>query len=90
MGGITLTMRDFSDWIRNHGLVDLPFRGANFTWSNMQENPVMYNWMDFLFRQIGWTCFQTVPRVLARASFGPLPPFALSRDGRLGSSSFPF
>lgn len=48
-------MRDFSDWIRNHGLVDLPLRGVNFTWSNMQENLVMYrldrflvstNWLD--------------------------------------------
>ena len=42
-GGCTISpaMRDFSDWIRYHDLFDLPLRGADFTWSNWQKNPVM-------------------------------------------------
>ena len=42
-GGCTISpaMKDFSDWIRHHDLFDLPSRGADFTWSNLQINPVM-------------------------------------------------
>lgn len=34
-------MRDFSDWIRQHDLSDLPLSGAKFTWTNNQEDPIM-------------------------------------------------
>ena len=33
---ISPAMGDFSDWIRHHDLFDLPLRGADFTWSNLQ------------------------------------------------------
>lgn len=38
---ITSAMRDFSDWIRSNDLVDLPLRAADFTWSNMQREPII-------------------------------------------------
>lgn len=48
-------MLDYSDWIKNHDLVDLPLRRAEFAWSNMEMDLVMSclyrflvstDWMD--------------------------------------------
>lgn len=33
-GRMTGEMRSFSDWINSQALVDLPLKGASFTWSN--------------------------------------------------------
>lgn len=41
-------MWTFSDWILHHDIVDLPLRGADFTWSNMQEDLVMCRLDRFL------------------------------------------
>lgn len=41
-------MQDFNDSIRHHDLFNLPLRGSDFTWSNMQENPVMSRLDRFL------------------------------------------
>lgn len=35
------SLRDFSQWIRSHDLVDLSLGGASFTRSNKQEHPIM-------------------------------------------------
>lgn len=45
---ITSALRDFSDWIRRNYLVDLPFQGADFTWSNMQRDPIVRRLDRFL------------------------------------------
>ncbi|XP_058103363.1 uncharacterized protein LOC131246914 [Magnolia sinica] len=37
----TPTMKQFSDWIKEEELVDLPILGARFTWSNGRESPTM-------------------------------------------------
>ncbi|KAL6328062.1 hypothetical protein AAG906_033333 [Vitis piasezkii] len=43
MGSSSLTpsMRDFDSFIRECELLDPPLRNASFTWSNMQESPVL-------------------------------------------------
>ena len=33
----TQAMNQFSDFISEHGLIDLPLEGRNFTWSNSRE-----------------------------------------------------
>ena len=64
---MTSAMREFSDWIRSNDLVDLPLRGADFAWSNMQRDLIMCrldrflvssDWLDILL-----DCIQ---RALAR------------------------
>lgn len=49
-GGCTTSraMKDFSDWIRHHELVDLPLRGVKNTWFNKQEEPTMSRLDRFL------------------------------------------
>lgn len=41
-------MKDFNDWINHHNLVDLPLHGVEFTWSNMQKDPVICHLDRFL------------------------------------------
>lgn len=45
---INQAMKDFSDWILLHELVDLPLGGAEFTWSNNQEELSMSQLDRFL------------------------------------------
>eukprot|EP00268_Persea_americana_P022044 TRINITY_DN21932_c1_g1_i1.p1 TRINITY_DN21932_c1_g1~~TRINITY_DN21932_c1_g1_i1.p1 ORF type:complete len:127 (-),score=16.07 TRINITY_DN21932_c1_g1_i1:362-742(-) len=44
----TKQMRQFSDWINSHSLVDLHLAGASFKWSNNQVNPGMARLDRFL------------------------------------------
>lgn len=34
-------MRGFSNWIQQHDFIDLSLSGANYTWTNNQEDPMM-------------------------------------------------
>ncbi|XP_026383279.1 uncharacterized protein LOC113278735 [Papaver somniferum] len=36
---ITKSMKDFAEFISQHNLIDLPLKGARYTWSNGQTNP---------------------------------------------------
>jgi exonuclease III len=51
-GGISSTMWDFSEFISEQGLLDLPLvgggGGGRFTWSSNQENPSMSRLDRFL------------------------------------------
>lgn len=49
-GGCSISpaMQDFSDWIRRQKLNDLPSRGAKYTCSNMQDDPVVCKFDRFL------------------------------------------
>ena len=82
-------MRGFNDWIQFHDLVDLPLRGADFTWSNMQTKPVMSrldrflvstDWLDIFpdcsQRAVARTISDHCPLVLETGleDWGP-PPF---------------
>ncbi|XP_026459700.1 uncharacterized protein LOC113360403 [Papaver somniferum] len=45
---ITRIMRKFNKFIVEHDLIDLPLKGARYTWSNGQSNPVMCRLDRFL------------------------------------------
>lgn len=45
---ITKSMRYFANFIYTHDLIDLPMKGARYTWSNRQSNPVMFSLDRFL------------------------------------------
>lgn len=49
-GGCPLSadMRNFSDWITQHELIDLPMGGSLYTWTNKQQVPVMCRLDRFL------------------------------------------
>lgn len=44
----TRSMKDFASFIEQHELVNLPLKGARYTWSNNQSNPVMCRLDRFL------------------------------------------
>ena len=45
----TATMRDFSDFIYEQGLIDIPLEGGIFTWSNSSEVELKARSDRFLF-----------------------------------------
>ncbi|XP_026405612.1 uncharacterized protein LOC113300621 [Papaver somniferum] len=45
---ITSSMKNFNEFIIEHDLIDLPLKGARYTWSNGQTNPVMCRLDRFL------------------------------------------
>lgn len=44
----------FNDVIGHLGLVELPLKGRSFTWSNMQQDPLLEQ-LDWFFTSINWT-----------------------------------
>lgn len=42
-GGDANDMLKFNEFIREQGLVELPVKGRNYTWSNMQQDPLLEN-----------------------------------------------
>lgn len=52
-GNINDTMI-FNDAIGHLGLVELPLKGRAFTWSNMQDNPLLEQ-LDWFFTSVNWT-----------------------------------
>ena len=45
----TIAMREFSNFISEHGLIDLPLKGGTFTWSNSREAASKARLDKFLF-----------------------------------------
>lgn len=45
---ISADMRPFSNWIRQHELIDLPLVGARYIWTNYQEDPIISRLDRFL------------------------------------------
>lgn len=45
----------FNEAIGHLGLVELPLKGRAFTWSNMQQNPLLEQ-LDWFFTSTNWTC----------------------------------
>lgn len=44
----------FNDFIHSQSLVELPVKGRMFTWSNMQNNPLLEQ-LDWYFTSANWT-----------------------------------
>lgn len=53
-GGDLVEMFLFNEAISNLGLVELPFLGRQFTWTNKQ-NPPLLERLDWFFTSAGWT-----------------------------------
>jgi exonuclease III len=53
-GGDINGMMLFNDAISNLGLVELPLKGRNYTWSNMQQDPLLEK-LDWFFTSASWT-----------------------------------
>ena len=47
-------MNQFNEIISDLGLVEIPFSGRNFTWSNMQADPLLVK-LDWVFTSSNWT-----------------------------------
>jgi hypothetical protein len=47
-------MEIFNSIISHHGLMEIPLKGRNFTWSNMQETPLLEQ-LDWCFTSLPWT-----------------------------------
>jgi hypothetical protein len=44
----------FNEAINNAGLVEIPLKGRRFTWSNMQDTPLLQS-LDWFFSSLAWT-----------------------------------
>lgn len=53
-GGNTNDMLVFNDIIQHLGLIELLLKGRSYTWSNMQEQPLMQQ-LDWFFTSPAWT-----------------------------------
>ena len=53
-GGNINDMITFNDFIRTQGLIELPLKGRSFTWSNMQDDPLLEQ-LDWFFTSTNWT-----------------------------------
>jgi hypothetical protein len=53
-GGNLQDMCTFNNFINSHGLVEIPILGQAFTWSNMQESPLLEQ-VEWIFSLALWT-----------------------------------
>lgn len=53
-GGNMGVMMLFNDLIHHLDLVDIAFEGRAYTWSNMQDNPLLQK-LDWVFTSSSWT-----------------------------------
>lgn len=44
----------FNEIISNLGILDLPLKGRSYTWSNMQDSPLLQQ-LDWFFTTVSWT-----------------------------------
>jgi hypothetical protein len=54
LGGDINGMLLFNEAISNLSLVELPLKGRKFTWSNMQQTPLLER-LDWFFTSTAWT-----------------------------------
>jgi hypothetical protein len=52
-GGDISDMMLFNDFIREQNLTEIPIKGRKYTWSNMQENPLLEQ-LDWFFTSLHW------------------------------------
>jgi endonuclease/exonuclease/phosphatase family metal-dependent hydrolase len=73
-GGNFQDTQIFNEAIDHLGLVELPLKGRAFTWSNMQDNPLLEQ-LDWFFTSVNWTLdfASTMVTPLARPTFDHVP-----------------
>ena len=73
-GGNVLDTLIFNDVIGHLGLVELPLKGRAYTWSSMQQDPLLKQ-LDWFFTSVIWTLpFQnTLVLPLARITSDHIP-----------------
>ena len=52
-GGDTNNMLIFNSLLQQQDLVEIPIKGRNFTWSNMQDSPLLESLIGFLLLPTG-------------------------------------
>jgi hypothetical protein len=68
-GGDTNDMFLFNDIIGHLGLLELPLKGRRYTWSNMQNNPLLEQ-LDWFFISTNWISDYPNSMVLSLANTG--------------------
>jgi hypothetical protein len=73
-GGNQQDMLLFNDLIQHLDLVEIEFRGKDFTWSNMQQDPLLEK-LDWVFTSSSWATSypDTSVKVLSRPVSGHTP-----------------
>ena len=56
----------FNEIIGHLGLLELPIKGRSYTWSNMQDNPLLEQ-LDWFFTSSNWISCYPVSQVLPLA-----------------------
>lgn len=59
----------FNEFIREQSLVELPIKGRKYTWSNMQDSPLLEQ-LDWFFTSVNWTT--TFPNTLVMPQCKPI------------------
>jgi len=72
------------------GLVELPLKGRSFTWSNMQQDPLLEQ-LDWFFTSINWTRYypNTLVLPLAKIASDHIPALlqATNKNRTLNTNS---
>lgn len=73
-GGNALGMFQFNEVINLLGLVEIPLKGRNFTWSNLQEDALLQK-LDWVFTSAAWSLSfpNTLALPLARLTSDHIP-----------------
>lgn len=73
-GGDAQDMFIFNDFIHEQELTELPIKGRTYTWSNMQQNPLLEQ-LDWFFMTLNWTTSfpNTMVNPLGRLVFDHIP-----------------
>jgi endonuclease/exonuclease/phosphatase family metal-dependent hydrolase len=73
-GGDINNMLLFNRIISQLDLVEIPLKGRAFTWSNMQDNPLLEK-LDWIFTSANWTTLfpHTIATPLAKLSSDHIP-----------------
>jgi exonuclease III len=64
-GGNVNDMLTFNDIIRTQNLTELPIKGRKYTWSNMQDDPLLEQ-LDWFFTSPHWTSVYPVTTVITQ------------------------
>jgi len=64
----------FNNFIREQHLIEISIKGRNFTWSNMQDNPLLEQ-LDWFFSSLHWTTYfpSTIVNPQGKPTSDPIP-----------------